>query len=154
MKKIDTRQAALPLNNGQALITEEVYVGVAVMEKVKAVLKSRRKSRAELTEYLSERLGRHVQVTTVDMWFSGDKAERWPSFPVLILICQFLDSLEPLQALISHLGADIIDERGKTLLRIGETYVDKRRLEVKQDELDRAVQSILFEEMRHGRADI
>lgn len=124
-----------------------VFVGLKVMAEVQKLMKAKRRSREQLADYISNRRSRTVHKTTVDMWFCETK-DKWPSFPDLLLICRFLQSHEPLNKLAAEVGAAVIDHEGMTLLKVGKTYLEKRRLEITQDKLDEAVQSILCNEIR------
>jgi len=150
-RKRKTDQPELPFSASTAVgITEEVYVGVRVMESIKRLMRARNLGRAELADHLAARLGRQIQITTVDMWFSPDKADRWPAFTALLVICEWLHSLEPLNALVDALGAAVIDRRGMTLLKIGQAYLDQRKLEIHRTDLERAVEAHLLEDLRSG----
>ncbi|MBI5815908.1 MAG: hypothetical protein HZB29_09895 [Nitrospinae bacterium] len=148
-KKLD-RQAALDFNrvepgpeHGAAL------AGILVMGEIQRLMKRRNKSRSNLADYLTWRLDRTIAVTTVDMWFCETK-DKWPSFPILLLICDFLGSYEPLNAMAQTRGLSVIDEEGQKLLAVGEAYMNKKLIAMHDEKLERAVDGILLSRAKRG----
>lgn len=103
----------------------EINGGIApsVMRSLQALLKKSGKSREELTDYLRDKLQRQIRVTTVDMWFSEGKSDKWPSFPILLLMCRFVGSYEPLEIMAEALGAKLIEQKDMRLVEVGRAYV-------------------------------
>jgi len=130
--------------------TPPPMIGLAVMTEIKRRLKKQNKSREELVDYMTHRRGRALTLAVADTWFCADKADRWPSFPDLILMLEFVNSTEPLSTLAGFLGATVIGPREKMLLEVGQAYLDEQKLHARKDRLDLAVKSIMALDLRGG----
>ena len=130
--------------------TPPAMIGLAVITEIKRLMKRRNKSREEMIDYLTRRRGRALALTTLDTWFCADKTDRWPGVPDLVLMCEFLESTEPMAILAGYLDAAVIGPRERMLLEVGQAYLDEQKLHARKDRLGQAVQQIMVHDLNGG----
>lgn len=150
---LDPRQADLPFYSTATPIDScHLMRGMAVMEKIKALLKVRNKSIEEMAEWMSdpERRPKPVSVDSIRTWFAPTKPSHWPNFLDLLLMCEFLGSQEPLESLVAPLGLAVIGRRDQQLLQAGRTHVDEMKLEIRLSAARQTFAALALEEERGG----
>lgn len=128
-----------------------MMVALHVMGKIHEIMKSRNITRDELAERLSARRGRQVHVTTIDAWFAAAKPWHWPDATELYLICEHLQTFEPFNEYVHHFSGLVIGPRDQELLKVGKLFMERKRLEFSEADLERAITRFLVEDLRNGK---
>lgn len=127
-----------------------VLVVMAAMSEISRGLRKRNQSREQLVEFLKEKLNHEFQKTTLDMWFAESRVDKWPPLHVILLMCDFIKSYEPLQLIAKSRGLLLIEEEEQKLLDVGRAAVDKQVLAIREERLNEKVQGVIAHRIQRG----
>lgn len=152
MKRVSDllRQAPLDLWKEGEEPDGAVLVVMGVMQEISRGLKKRNLSREQLADYLNKKLHHEFQRTTLDMWFAEAKADKWPPLHVILLMCDFIQSFEPLQILAQSRKLLLIEEEEQKLLEVGRAAVDKQVMCIREERLAEKVQGVIAHRIQRG----
>lgn len=144
------RQTPLDLWTENSEPDGAVLVVMQVMQEISRGLRKKNQSREQLADFLNEKLHHEFQRTTLDMWFSEAKADKWPPLHVILLMCDFIKSYEPIQLIAKSRGLLLIEEEEQKLLDVGRAAVDKQVLAIREERLNEKVQGVIAHRIQRG----
>ncbi len=93
-----------------------------VMTDIKRLMVHKKVSRDELCDFIKEKTGKRVTVSTVDAWFKESRPDMSPPLTVLLYICEFLSSFEPINQLFTRHKWRVVKTEEYGLMEIGRLY--------------------------------
>ncbi len=108
------------------MCTEEKKKLAEMMNDLKGKMCSNSSSREELADWLSEKLGVRVTVSTIDAWFKESRPDMFPSFLAILYICVFVRSFAPLNNVLNGFSHHVITRDEFRLMKIGGKWEEFR----------------------------
>lgn len=133
------RQLSLLSNHGPHTVVHDVKTALA------SAVKDSKGSREQVLDRVNALARRHgiklsgsagLSQAMFDKWLNVEDDSRVPGIKGLVLLCQALDTIEPLEAMARAIGAKMISGDDITLLELARAQQESKRLRKKMRKLE------------------